>query len=115
MLFKKKSVERAARPQFMQVNLVDVVKQASMQMKYEEIYCWLVTHKTPLVWCHDKGFSIVDNRFIEERAWLKRALSRMVKEIEEQKLQKQQQVQQQMQKLVNDMKEDKPTNTGYIG
>ncbi|MGB9675380.1 MAG: hypothetical protein ACPLYW_02150 [Candidatus Nanoarchaeia archaeon] len=81
MLFKKKESE----PQIIQVNLVDVIKQAAVQMKYEEIGSWLVTHNTPLFWCHEKGFTIVDKNFIEKRSWLKRALNRMVKEIEEQK------------------------------
>jgi hypothetical protein len=91
-LFKKKT-EKQPHGVPMQINLVDVVKQASVQIKYEEIGSWLVMHKTPLFWCHDKGLSIVDAKFIEERPWLKKALGRMVKEIEEQRAQKLQQAQ----------------------
>jgi len=76
-------------PQMVQVNLVDVVKQATIQLKYEEIGSWLATHNTPLFFCRENGFTIVDRNFIEKRPWLKRALNRMVKEIEEQKVQKQ--------------------------
>ncbi|HKZ49817.1 MAG TPA: hypothetical protein VJ110_02340 [Candidatus Nanoarchaeia archaeon] len=119
MLFKKsKDKEQKQQPHGvpMQINLVDVVKQASVQIKYEEIGSWLVMHKTPLFWCHDKGLSIVDAQFIDERLWLKKALGRMVKEIEEQRTQKVQQAkeahQQQHSQIVE--KENK-SETGYIG
>ena len=123
MLFgkKDKKTEDQQQPKVMQINLVDVVKQASVQIKYEEIGSWLSTHKTPLFWCHERGFSIVDKNFIEDRPWLKKALGRMVKEIEEQKAQKQQQVQQAQQQvhsqiLQQEEKDDKtPAEHGYIG
>ena len=89
MLFNKKNEKPNEQPQVMQINLVDVVKQAAVQMKYEEIGSWLATHKTPLFWCHEKGFTIVDKSFIEERSWLKKAMGRLVTEIEEKKQQKQ--------------------------
>jgi len=105
-LFNKKEVKKdakeqpaqqaAAQPQIMQVNLVDVVKQAAVQMKYEEIGSWLMMHKTPLFFCHDKGLSIVDKNFIDSRPWLKKAMNKMIKEIDEmkQKAQQGQQTQQ---------------------
>lgn len=107
-LFRKKKMEQK-KP--MHINLVDVVKQASVQIKYEEIGSWLATHKTPLFWCHDKGFSIVDKTFIDDRAWLKRALNRMVKEIEEKKKEKREQASQLLQQSI----EDHSDKAGYIG
>ena len=89
MLFNKKNEKPNEQPQVMQINLVDVVKQAAVQMKYEEIGSWLATHKTPLFWCHEKGFTIVDKSFIEERSWRKKAMGRLVTESEEKKQQKQ--------------------------
>ena len=124
MLFKKKPEEskEEQKPQVMQINLVDVVKQASIQMKYEEIGSWLVMHKTPLFWCHEKGLSIVDSNFIDQRPWLKKALNRMITEIEEQKQQKMQahqhEHQHQHQPKHSHILEDKnkqPEGTGYIG
>jgi hypothetical protein len=113
MLFKKKGEEK--QPQIMQVNLVDVVKQANVQMKYEEIGSWLMMHKTPLFFCHDKGLSIVDRNFIEDRPWLKKALNKMIKEIDEMKQKAQQQMQQAQ--TVQQAKDDKikTEGTGYIG
>ena len=78
----------------MQVNLVDVVKQANVQMKYEEIGSCLMMHKTPLFFCHAKGLSIVDMNFIDDRPWLKKALNKMIKEIDDMKQNAQQQMQQ---------------------
>jgi hypothetical protein len=106
------------QPQVMQINLVDVVKQASVQMKYEEIGSWLMMHKTPLFFCHDKGLSIVDKSFIEERPWLKKALGKMITEIDEHRAKMQQQAQGQLspQMPVTDTKADKESKTqGYIG
>ncbi len=85
MLFKKRSKSGEQKPQVMQINIVDVVKQANIQLKYEEIGSWLATHKTPLFYCHEKGFSVVDAKFIEDRKWLKDTLVKMVREIEKQK------------------------------
>jgi hypothetical protein len=107
-----------AQPQVMQINLVDVVKQASVQMKYEEIGSWLMMHKTPLFFCHEKGLSIVDKSFIEDRPWLKKALGKMIKEIDEHrtKLQQQAQGMPNMQVPAIDTKADKePKTQGYIG
>ena len=115
LFLNKKKEENKEKPQVMQINLVDVVKQASVQIKYEEIGSWLATHKTPLFWCHDKGFTIVDKSFIDDRSWLKKALGRMVDEIEEQKQQKVQQAQQQVHSQI--LQQDKEDSTGknYIG
>ncbi|MEM4714229.1 MAG: hypothetical protein QXQ79_01670 [Candidatus Nanoarchaeia archaeon] len=106
MLFKKK--EQKQTP-VISVNLIDLVKQANLHLKYEEIGSWLVAHNTPLFWCHDKGFSIVDKNFIEQRPWLKKALNRMIKEIEEQK----QKAQEQKQMSDLTMKPEQ-NNTEYI-
>jgi len=120
MLFgkKDKKEENKEQPKVMQINLVDVVKQASVQIKYEEIGSWLLMHKTPLFWCHDKGISIVDVKFIEERPWLKKALNRMTKEIDEQKQQKAQQAQQHVHsQILQQEKTEKEDAAGksYIG
>ena len=130
MIFKKtvikkdvKETGQAQQPQMqvqsqvMQINLVDVVKQASVQMKYEEIGSWLMMHKTPLFFCHDKGLSIVDMNFIDNRPWLKKAMSRMIKEIDDMKQKVQQQVQGQQQgiSLPVETKAEKAEKTQYIG
>jgi len=65
-----------------EINILDVIKQASVQMKYEEMGSWLVTHNTPLFFAHDRGFSIVDKGFIDKRPWLRESLKKMVDEIE---------------------------------
>jgi hypothetical protein len=115
MLFKNKSDKGKEQPQIMQVNLVDVVKQANVQMKYEEIGSWLMMHKTPLFFCHDKGLSIVDRNFIEDRPWLKKAMNKMIKEIDDMKQKSQQQMQQAQ--TLQQAKDDKikSEGTGYIG
>jgi hypothetical protein len=114
-LFRKK-VEKyeKEKPQIMQINLIDIVKQAAIQMKYEEIGSWLMMHKTPLFFCHDKGISIVDKTFIEQRPWLKRSLNRMIKEIDEMKQKAVQQAQQNIQQQTSQTSA-KPENAGYIG
>jgi hypothetical protein len=121
MIFNKKEAKKEqaqpAQPQVMQINLVDVVKQANVQMKYEEIGSWLMMHKTPLFFCHDKGLSIVDRNFIEDRPWLKKAMSKMIKEIDEMK-QKSQQGQQQVPgnlQAPTETKAEREGKTGYIG
>ncbi len=117
MIFKKeKKVQQPQQMQgpVMQVNLVDVVKQAAVQMKYEEIGSWLMMHKTPLFFCHDKGLSIVDRNFIDDRLWLKKAMSRMIKEIDEMKQKAVQQVQGQQQAPA-ESKVEKEEKTGYFG
>jgi fructose-specific phosphotransferase system component IIB len=122
-IFKKeKKVQQPQQMQgpVMQVNLVDVVKQAAVQMKYEEIGSWLMMHKTPLFFCHDKGLSIVDRNFIDDRLWLKKAMSRMIKEIDEMKQKAVQQAQGQQQAPGNsqapaESKAEKEEKTGYFG
>ena len=86
------------------INIVDVVKQAHIQLKYEEIGSWLAAHRTPLFYAHDKGFSVVDAKFIDKRKWLKDALTKMVKDIEKQK----------PKAIIPKTKEEEPS-TGYIG
>lgn len=97
-MFKKKK-----QPEPGVVNIVDVVKQAHIQLKYEEIGSWLATHRTPLFFCHDKGFSVVDAKFIDKRKWLTEALAKMVKEIEKQK------------PAMEIPKTQEETSAGYIG
>lgn len=120
-LFKKKG-QKEQQPQaqiqgqsIMQVNLVDVVKQASVQMKYEEIGSWLMMHKTPLFFCHEKGLSIVDRNFIDERLWLKKALNRLVSEIDAHRQGVQQKAQKEVDKQTEKIEEEQKEKTGYIG
>ena len=68
-----------------EINILDVIKQASVQIKYEEMGSWLVTHNTPLFFAHERGFSIVDKGFIDKRPWLRESLKKMVDEIEAEK------------------------------
>ncbi len=68
-----------------QINLLDVVKQSMVQVKYEEIGSWLATHRTPLFYAHKAGFSVIDEKFIESRPWLKKALKKMVDEVTKEK------------------------------
>ncbi|MBI2040634.1 MAG: hypothetical protein HYT16_00890 [DPANN group archaeon] len=68
-----------------EINVLDVIKQASVQIKYEEMGSWLATHNTPLFFAHERGFSVVDKNFIEKRQWLKDALKKMVDDIESEK------------------------------
>lgn len=67
------------------ISLTDVVKQSVVQIKMEEIGSWLATHRTPLFYAHKKGFTVIDEKFIEENKWLKRTLSKMLKVLEEKK------------------------------
>jgi hypothetical protein len=114
-IFKKDKKEQVAnQPQVMQVNLVDVVKQANVQMKYEEIGSWLMMHKTPLFFCHDKGLSIVDKNFIDDRPWLKKALTKLVNEIDEHR-KKAQQPAQPHENPISEPKVEKEEKTGYFG
>jgi hypothetical protein len=64
-----------------EVNVVDVVKQAMIGIKYEEIGSWLATHRTPLFYAHKEGLTVVDQKFIDERDWLKKALAKLVEEV----------------------------------
>ena len=64
------------------ISLTDVVKQSVVQIKMEEIGSWLATHRTPLFYAHKKGFTVIDEKFIEENKWLKRTLSKMLKVLE---------------------------------
>ncbi|MBI4095508.1 MAG: hypothetical protein HY438_01455 [DPANN group archaeon] len=68
-----------------EINILDVIKQAGVQIKYEEMGSWLATHNTPLFFAHERGFSVVDKSFIEKRPWLKDALKKMVDDIESEK------------------------------
>ncbi len=115
-IFKKdkKEQQAAIQPQVMQINLVDVVKQAAVQMKYEEIGSWLMMHKTPLFFCHEKGLSIVDKKFIDDRLWLKKALNKLITEIDEQRAKMQQQAQPK-ENPVSESKVEKAEKTGYFG
>lgn len=117
-IFKKDKKEQQTQMQgpVMQVNLVDVVKQAAVQMKYEEIGSWLMMHKTPLFFCHEKGLSIVDRNFIDSRLWLKKALNKLVKEIDEHRQTVKQQAQGQANpQLPVETKDEKEEKTGYFG
>lgn len=64
-----------------EVNIVDVVKQAMIGIKYEEMGSWLATHRTPLFYAHKEGLTVVDQKFIDERDWLKKALAKLVEEV----------------------------------
>jgi len=79
---KKKSEKKPVKPVVGKpINIVDIVKQAIVQIKYEEIGSWLTAHRTPLFYAHKEGFSVVDQKFIESRPKLKAELDKMVKEI----------------------------------
>lgn len=65
------------------IDLLHAIKQAIVQVKYEEIGSWLSTHKTPLFYAHEKGLTVVDQAFIDARPWLKKALDKLTKEIED--------------------------------
>jgi len=67
------------------INIVDIVKQAIIQVKYEEIGSWLTIHKTPLFFAHKQGFSVVDQKFIESHPSLRKELDKMVQEITKKK------------------------------
>ena len=67
------------------INVLDLVKQSMIQMKMEEIGSWLATHRTPLFYAHKNGFTVVDQKFIEENKWLKRSLSKLLKVLEDKK------------------------------
>ena len=68
------------------INVVDVVKQAIVQVKYEEIGSWLATHKTPLFYAHKNGFTVVDQKFIDSHPKLKAELDKMVEEVTKKKI-----------------------------
>lgn len=102
---KKKEVKpivKAMAPK--PINIVDIVKQAIVQVKYEEIGSWLVMHKTPLFYAHKGGFSVVDNKFIDSHSSLKKELDKMVTEITAKK---------QKPKAPSSKKKDE--DVGYIG
>ena len=73
-------VDKKNKPR--EIDLVQVIKQSIVQVKYEEIGSWLSTHRTPLFYAHEKGLTVVDQKFIDERPWLKKALDKLLKDIE---------------------------------
>lgn len=86
----KKEGKIVAKPMIMAmspkpINIVDIVKQAIVQVKYEEIGSWLVMHKTPLFYAHKNGFSVVDHKFLDSHPKLKKELDKMVAEITKKK------------------------------
>lgn len=102
MMFKKKSPKKPKKPEKKEdepakpivkpvaklakpLDVVSIVKQAIVQVKYEEIGSWLTTHRTPLFYAHKEGFSVVDQKFIEKHPKLKAELDKMVKEITKKK------------------------------
>ncbi|UCD04437.1 MAG: hypothetical protein JSW73_02280 [Candidatus Woesearchaeota archaeon] len=58
-----------------------VIKRALIQMKYEEIGSWFMTHNVPLFYAHKKGFTIVDQKYIDKHPKLKKILDETVKDI----------------------------------
>ncbi|MBD3263020.1 hypothetical protein GF374_01420 [Candidatus Woesearchaeota archaeon] len=80
---KQKKKSKTAKPAktLQPLNLVNVVKKAVVQVKYEEIGSWLMTHNTPLFYAHKNGFSVVDKKFIDKHPNLKKELDKMVKKI----------------------------------
>jgi len=65
----------------LKINLPETIKQAMIQVKYEEIGSWLITHGTPLFYAHKNGFTVVDTKYIDEHPDLKKALESLVEEI----------------------------------
>jgi len=66
----------------MKVDIRDVLKQALLQMKYEEIGSWLASHRTPIFYAHKKGFSVIDQKYIDAHPKLKKVLDDVVKDIQ---------------------------------
>ena len=58
-----------------------ILKRALVQLKYEEIGSWFMSHNVPLFYAHDKGFTIIDKKYIEEHPKLKKILDDTVKDI----------------------------------
>jgi len=83
-----KTKKKEKKPIVQPVNIIDVVKQAIVQVKYEEIGSWLVMHKTPLFYAHKHGFSVVDQKFLDEHPKLKKELDKMVEELTKKKVPK---------------------------
>jgi len=104
MIFKKKESKKKEPTAPKPINIVDVVKQAMVQVKYEEIGSWLATHGTPLFYAHKSGFSVVDQKFIDKYPNLKKELDKMVKIINKKKS-----------KPKTKAPEEKSKDLGYIG
>ncbi len=71
------------------VNLHDLIKKSIVQIKYEEIGSWLATHRIPLFYAHKGGFTVVDQKYIDDHPDLKKALDKLVKNIEKKQKQPQ--------------------------
>ena len=67
------------------VNVNAVIKQTLVQLKYEEFGSWLRAHNLALFYAHKKGFTLIDNKFIDEHKSLKKVLDKVVKELEKTK------------------------------
>ena len=53
-----------------------------VQIKYEEMGSWLVTHGISLFYAHKKGFTIIDKKYIDDHPKLKKILDQTIKDIE---------------------------------
>ena len=83
---------------------IDVLlKRVMIQLKYEEIGSWLLTHNIPLFYSHDRGFTIVDKKYIENHPKLKKVLDETVKDVEEKN------------KKTTEKKIKSKTNSNYFG
>ena len=47
-----------------------VIKRIMVQLKYEEIGSWLITHNVPLFYAHKNGFTIIDKKYIDEQSFI---------------------------------------------
>lgn len=85
------------------ISIDSLLKRVMVQMKYEEIGSWLITHNVPLFYAHKNGFTIIDKKYIEEHPKLKKMLDDTVKDIQKRN-----------QKLLNPLQKTKK-ETNYFG
>jgi len=64
------------------VPIDQIIKKILVQIKYEEMGSWLVTHGIYLFYAHKKGFTIIDKKYIDDHPKLKKILDQTIKDIE---------------------------------
>ena len=83
------------------LDIRDVLKQAMVQLKYEEMGAWLNSHGISLLYSHENGFTVVDKKYLEENPKLKKELDKMIKDIQK--------------KIANSAVQKGPSEVEYIG
>ena len=64
-----------------QLDIREVIRQAIVQVKLEELGSWLSTHGTPVFYAHKNGFTVIDQKYLDSHPVLKKELEKVVKSV----------------------------------